>query len=306
MSAVADTTAVTTAGAGTTKPDSGRSARGACVGSLPGDITRIPNRSSRARASALNVAPTKARGAALRAGEDLAATLLTAGFPATLEGQYRAISASIGRVAERHRSTGLDRRGLAFAEAAARYLLHHTQPAGLALTSGHRLHDWFLDELGGDDADVPPLFERQRLVWVSPQGPAAGLLVDRLHHTERRGVIALDTWARRKVAEDLHAVHRYLTAAAPGTPTHEGIHPGVLGVRVMTHLVPNDGLHFLPSVHATLPTVGEVHPIGECATCAPRTALPSASSPLTAPPPTATSAQRTAAPAARVAAGGAR
>ncbi|MDP3890488.1 hypothetical protein [Nocardioides sp.] len=212
--------------------------------------------------------------------------LLTSGFPETLAGQFVAISAVIGEVAARHRDAGLDRRGLAFAEAAARYLIHHTQPEGLTFTSATRLHDWFAENV--EDLDAADLgatghvFDRARLMWVAPGGPAAGLLVDRLHHTERSGVIAKDTWVRRKVAEDLDRVHDYLCVASPHTAPERGIHPGVLGVRVLTHLVPNGGLHFTASSAADLPVVGEAHPLGGCAVCVPRTCLPGVTTDLDA------------------------
>lgn len=259
---------------------------------MAGTVVIAPNRRQRI-ARPLNVAPTRTNLAAILAGEALAHDLHAAGFPADLAGQ-NAMLVELCDPLVLARAAELDRRGVSFLEAAARFLVTHHRhawmrflPRGdiLSLWRDHTATTRAISETSGhagtadlDEVDqaasLPALARRRRVLWMHPDGPAAGLLVDRIHHTPRSGLIEVDTWMRRKVAEDLHRVTNLLVAlggTAPGAPSGSGedaAEHGILGVRVFTHRAPNAGVHFTATLNpAGQAVVADHHRIGGCHNC---------------------------------------
>ncbi|GAA2165147.1 hypothetical protein [Pedococcus bigeumensis] len=273
---------------------------------LGGDVTlRRNSTSSRPTTPAgpdLAANPTRSDLAALLAGEELTHELLATGLPDTLAEQANTIGFHLARVTERWAGSGLDRRGPMFAEAAARYLTTWCQPAHLDFATTHHLRKWYCDtrdqHLAHRDpakaaaATVPDgldtsFITRPRITWMHPDGPAAGLLLDRFHTANRDGAIARDQWAHRKVAADLTDVAAFLTPAAALADDPDLLARAVLGVRVLTHRAPNAGVHFIPTFRPghPSPVLGSHHPVGRCAICA---STPLHPTPTRAPRPTAT------------------
>jgi hypothetical protein len=250
-------------------------------------ITR--NRTSAAGKRTLSFAPTRAQMAAILAGEHIAHDLLATGMPDSLAEQADAIAAVIDPIIATYDVRHLEKRGVQFAEAAARHFINHCQPATLALATRSHLARWRAehgtnpvehDPLHDEDAGEAParLLGRPRLAWTHPDGPESGLLLDRFHHTHQRGAIERDSWMRRKVAEDLASIHALLTSATGSQPAPHPVQLANLGVRVHAHRAPNVAIHFLPDYTAgtSAPVLGEYHLVGGCAHCATRRALPNA------------------------------
>ncbi|MCK9822797.1 hypothetical protein NOCD_04805 [Nocardioides cavernae] len=274
-----------------------RAPRTSAPRSLPGSVLITRNRTSAASQRTLSFAPTKAQMAAILAGEHLAHDLLAAGMPDSLLDQADAIARVIDPIIATYDVRRLEKRGVQFAEAAARHFINHCQPATLVLASRSHLTRWHdehgtnmaeLDVLDGEAPTAPEtvarLLGRPRLAWTHPAGPRDGLLLDRFHHTHQRGAIERDTWMRRKVAEDLTSIHELLTSTTGSHPAHEthSVHPAQqanLGVRVHTHRAPNVGIHFLPDYTTGngAPVLGAHHRVGGCEHCAARRALPNTS-----------------------------
>lgn len=251
---------------------------------LPGSIL-ITRNSSRRDDSAVRLVPPAAERAAIRLAEHLVHALLANPIPATLTGQAGTFAETTGRIIKDHTKTGLDRRGVTFAEAAARNVIWYGQPTDLKFIHAGTLRRWYYDAT--DHEDVEPLeaddtetlengrrlFSRPRIIWAHPDGPRHGLLLDRLHATRHTGAIGRDTWVREHVAHDLTNAAAFL--AAGHTPAPDAL----LGVRVHAHRRVNTGVHFLPDFsHGPLrPIIGAHHPIGECDHCETQTVLPNTS-----------------------------
>lgn len=256
---------------------------------MVGSVVIAPNRRQRSN-TPLNVTPTRTNLAAIVAAETLAHDLYAAGFPADLASQ-NALLVDLCDPLVFERSAELDRRGVAFLEAAARFLVTHHHHASLRfLPQRELLNLWNerVDQTSANDvgersskvdeaAALPALARRRRVLWAHTEGPAVGLLVDRIHHTPRSGIIEVDTWIRRKVAQDLRNIAN-LQAVLSDEPTgtHDeatkdgmsGGEHGVLGVRVFSHRAPNAGVHFTAAInHIGQPVVEGHHRIGGCDAC---------------------------------------
>ncbi|VXC26586.1 hypothetical protein [Nocardioides sp. AX2bis] len=268
------------------------------VRQLPGLITY--NRTSVAPSASITARPSKQEHAWLLAAERLTHDLHAIGMPNSLGAQADAFAVLVEPVKTAFARHGLDRRGAAVMEAAARYAVHFTQPERLRFLSTGALRRWFDDqrdtdevitddalgaenvtgdEMGAGPGTVDRLLRRPRVLWAHPDGPEAGLLIDRFHHTSIRGLVGLDSWARRKVAEDMTSIGRLLaeSGANTTTTTTAAAHTGVLGVRVLTHRAPNTGLHFVADLSSGRPSIGEEHRIGGCRDCRPRLCQPNTS-----------------------------
>ena len=257
---------------------------------LSGSLTVTRNRTSQATHRTLTSRPTRAQHVASLVAEHLVHDLLATGMPATLAAQADTIAALRDPIVAQYATRGLDRRGPIAAEAAARYLLTWAQPAGLTFAHRGTLRRWHRDpDDTPDHTDTPAdarleptalaadLFTRPRICWVSPDGPAAGLLLDRFHHTPYEGVIERDTWIRGKIAADLRRAAAFLQPRPAGASAPHTAASAVLGVRVLTHLAPNAGVHFVaafPHGPGTPPVVGGHHRIGGCIHCTTRVVLP--------------------------------
>lgn len=252
---------------------------------LAGTITIKRNSTQRALPRSLNTPPSRNNSAAVALGTHLAHDLLKLGMPETLAGQAHAIATVLETLLPLHARNGLDRRGPLFAEAAARYLIQHCQPEKLQFAHRGKLRRWYLDDTEHEnvvplneepEADTGAgsrLFERPSLVWTHHNGPRDGLLVDRLHHTFRGGVIERDAWTHKEVAKEMKAAAAFLARCHAGEEA-------LLGVRVLAHRAPNVGVHFLPdfSDGAANPVGGAHHRVGGCNHCAVRTIHPNTSS----------------------------
>lgn len=242
--------------------------------SLPGSVRMTRNTTSKAAATALNAGPNRHELAAVLLGERFAHDLLASGISDGERVCLEDLAVTVGFVldnilGEPESRRDLTRRSPMFAEAAARYLTTWAQPLNLKfIRTGHlarayadALDDTGLDPAGtlGDAACLPAFptmssardgfsfLRRSRVAWAHPHGVRHGLLLDRLHCAYRAGVIERDTWTRRKVTEDMQAAAAYLaTIRGAG----EGLIETMLGVRVMSHLAPNAGVHFLPALTA--------------------------------------------------------
>lgn len=269
---------------------------------LTGPITY--NKTSATTNVDINAAPTKSDLAWLLAAERMTHDVLSVGVPDHLAGQAHLFAVLTEPVKTAYARHGLDRRGTVTFEAAARYLVHHAQPAHLRFVTAGQLRRWRADQLdlrdthpaadsghadhqvhAGADAGDPAtaagtgarLFARNRVLWAHPDGIGHGLLIDRFHHTHRAGLTARDSWTLRKVAEDLTSINDFLaTYASAPTTSSAPAGAGVLGVRVLTHRAPNNGLHFVPELRNGRAYVATHHRIGDCDICATRTCLPNA------------------------------
>lgn len=272
---------------------------------LAGSVVITRNRTSAAQVRDLSFAPTAPERAAILAGEHLAHDLLASGMPDDLAAQADAIAHYIDPICKAYEVRKLERRGVSFAEAAARHFINHCQPTDLVFTRTSTLIRWHAeqrdvtemahvagndetlaaagfdtdvtdaDEVSADGEAAARLVRRPRLAWTHPDGPEHGFMLDRVHHTHMRDVIERDTWIRRKVTEDLVSIDAFL-AAAPGPATTPDPRRVNLGVRVHAHRAPHVGIHFLPDYTATStrPILGAHHRIGGCKHCATRLALP--------------------------------
>ena len=260
------------------------------TGRLPGPITF--NRTTTPKTRDIHAHPSDKDMAWLLAAEGLSHELLKGGLPDTLPAQAELFAALVEPIKAEFRKRGLDRRGNVVLEAATRYLLHHAKP-DLTFVSGGALRRWNADQCDQydnldhcDDAGAANhaaarrallrLTTRRRVLWAHPDGINSGLLIDRFHHTHIKDLVGQDSWVRRKVAEDFTSLADLLRhSAEPHLPGTEAL-PAVLGVRVLSHRVPNESVHFTATVVGGRITVGRHHVLGGCEVCAPAPAVPNA------------------------------
>ncbi len=260
------------------------------TGRLPGPITF--NRTTTPKTRDIHAQPSKADMAWLLAAEGLSHELLKGSLPDTLSARAGLFAALVEPIKAEFRRSGLDRRGSVVLEAATRYLLHNAMP-DLTFISGKTLRRWNADQCDQyenldhcDEAGAAThaaahramarLTERRRVLWAHRDGINSGLLIDRFHHTHIRDLVGQDSWVRRKVAEDFSSLADVLRhCAEPHLPGTEAL-PAVLGVRVLSHRVPNQSVHFTVTAVGGRITVGRHHVLGGCDTCIPAPAIPNA------------------------------
>ncbi|WP_416957738.1 hypothetical protein ACNKF0_09280 [Nocardioides sp. T5] len=260
-------------------------------GRLPGSITF--NRTSTPATTNVHAAPTKADMAWVLAAERFSHDILKVGVPTTLTARAALFATLCEPIKTAFRRHGLDRRGAIVMEAATSYLIHHAQPTTLRFVTPGQLRRWTADQCdlhdetthGWCDNDGLPahaaartattrLTRRRRVLWAHPDGIGHGLMLDRFHHTHIPNLVPLDSWARRKVAEDLTSLADLLRHTAPAAgdvqlPTTDAW-PAVLGVRVLSHRAPNTSVHFTATVENGRIRVGRHHRLGGCAVCTPQ------------------------------------
>jgi hypothetical protein len=215
----------------------------------PLELPRVTRLGTPDRRPSADTTPSKPARAWLGLTGDLVAHVAATGAELTRAALPVLLEDAIHDTARFAYAEGLTRRGLAFAHSAAMTYLGRCQVDGLRpeATRLTRLTDDLRDEtlrrLVLAAAGAGP-----RLGLVAPDGPAAGLVLDRLHYTHLAGLVLCD-WMSPQVHADLQ-----LGVAVAGD--------AFAGVRVIASQAFASSVHLLPT--------GERHVLGGCSVCIPR------------------------------------
>ncbi len=186
---------------------------------------------------------TKSTQAWLAMGEELIEILAPATEGRGSDVLPELLDGALESVAPHWYRRGLVRRGLRQAAAAAVTDIYHLRPAGKVFCGTEVTAMAEEADLPAEATGAQPI--GARLAWWSPTGENPGLVIDRLHHTHRAGLV-MDQWMRTQVTADLA-----LGRAVAGETFD--------GVRVIAHMAYASCLHVLPDF--------TVHVLGQCPKC---------------------------------------